>query len=406
MPNNDYRLKNIYLPQMDGFRGLFCIFIIIIHHHFTYANVPISLGYFGMHGFFILSSFLITRGLLIDKKKTGSFKTYYIKFYIKRILRIFPVYFFYLFFAVAAGLLTSDRLGNYFLGIYYELRHFGWMLITFTYNFKDLYCIYSGYIYNKSTVFSHLWSLSLEEQFYFIVPFMVYFMSEKALKGLTVAMILVFPLIRIVGFQWLTSLTDDVMQQSFIFYRNTFFQYDAFFYGTFLALFPVSLSNKQAYGIFYFLLAIFVLAIPVNGWIIHQHSGQNIFYIITHYDFMTRNGQYIYIDTLFNLLCTVFFYLCFTNEDSFPIFKKKFFVEVGGKMTYSTYVYQYIFIIPTLFITFPFCKNVLHWPAPLAELLTLILSVSAALLTSYFSYNTMETYFLSKKQKYLSKYKS
>lgn len=405
MPNNDYRTANTYHPQMDGFRGLFCIFIIIIHHHFSYANLPVTLGYFGMHGFFILSSFLITRGLLLDKPKAKSFRDFYITFYIKRILRIFPVYFLYLALALAVGIATADSPMRQALGILYELKHFGWMLVTFTYNFKDLYCIYSGDIYNMSLVFPHLWSLSLEEQFYFIVPFMIYFLEIKTLKRLTIAMILLFPLIRAVGFPWLGTLTSDVMQQSFIFYRNTFFQYDAFFYGSFLALFHVNISDRKLFALFYTVTAVFLLLIPVNAWILHQQSGLGVFHHMTQYDFMTRNGQYLYIDTLFNIVCSIFFFICFSRPDRFSFFRNTFLVGTGSKLTYSAYVYQYILIIPTLLFLLPFLRDVLQWPLPLAELISLFISVSLVLLLSYLSFGSLESYFLQKKNYLITLYR-
>ena len=208
MAENDYRLKNIYLPQFDGFRGVFCFTILIAHHHFTYLNLPSNIGYFTMHSFFIMSSFLITRSLMIDKKKSDSFKIFFTKFYIKRSLRIFPVYFAYLIFALLIGIITSPTIYKSALGIVYELKYFGWMLLTFTYNFKDLACLFTGYTYNKSLAFPHLWSLSLEEQFYIIVPFMIYFLSEKSIKRLSIIMIIIFPIIRIIGFHWLGTLTD------------------------------------------------------------------------------------------------------------------------------------------------------------------------------------------------------
>ncbi|HQO90625.1 MAG TPA: acyltransferase family protein, partial [Chitinophagales bacterium] len=196
--SNDYRLKNVYLPQFDGFRGFFCFTILVIHHHYWYVNIPSNIGYFTMHSFFIMSSFLITRSLMIDKQRSDSFKTFFTKFYIKRTLRIFPVYFAYLLFTLLIGLLTAPTVYKPVLGIMYELKYFGWMLLTFTYNFKDLYALFADLTYNKSLAFPHLWSLSLEEQFYFIVPFMIYFLSEKALKRLTIAMIILFPIIRVV----------------------------------------------------------------------------------------------------------------------------------------------------------------------------------------------------------------
>lgn len=406
MASNDYRLKNIYLPQFDGFRGSFCFTILIIHHHFIYINIPSNIGYFTMHSFFIMSSFLITRTLMIDKQRSDSFKTFFIKFYIKRTLRIFPVYFVYILFTALIGLLTYNTSYKEFLGIVYELKHFGWMLLTFTYNFKDLLCLFSGEIYAKSFAFPHLWSLSLEEQFYIIVPFMIYFLNIKTIKRLSIIMIIIFPIIRILGFNWLGTLTDDNMHRSFILYRCTIFQYDAFFYGTFLAIFDITWSDKAMNRLFYFLLTIFILTIPVNGWILHLQTGENFMHIITSYDFMTRNGQYIYLDCLVNLLCTSFFYVCFKDENRFSFFKNKFIVDVGSRITYSSYVYQYIFTLPAVFFIFPIFFKKLDIGRFPSEVITIFLSISGLLMLSSFSYNTMETYFLKKKDKYLAKFKS
>ncbi len=404
MASNDYRLKNIYLPQFDGVRGLFCFSILIIHHHFSYINLPSNIGYFTMHTFFIMSSFLITRTLMIDKGRSDSFKTFFFKFYIKRTLRIFPVYFAYLFFTIIIGLITARTLYKPILGINYELKYFGWMLLTFTYNFKDLICLFTHQVYNKSLAFPHLWSLSLEEQFYIIVPFMIYFLKEKTLRRLTIAMIILFPIIRIIGYQWLCTMTDDNMHRSFILYRCTIFQYDAFFYGTFLALFDIRWSNQTMNRIFYGLLALFILTVPINGWIIHQQTGENFMHIITSYEFMTRNGQYIYIDVLVNLLCVCFFYICFKDENRFSFLKNKFIVDVGSRITYSSYVYQFIFIIPAI-LCYQYLTNILHIPKLPVELVLVIVSISSLLLLSHFSYNTLESYFLNKKDKYLAKFK-
>ncbi len=407
MASNDYRLKNIYLPQFDGFRGSFCFTILIIHHHFTYLNIPSNIGYFTMHSFFIMSSFLITRTLMIDKLRSNNFKEFFVKFYIKRTLRIFPVYFAYILLATFVGLLTYNTPWKAILGIIYELKYFGWMLVSFTYNFKDLYCLFTGLIYAKSFVFPHLWSLSLEEQFYIIVPFMIYFMSIKAIKRLSIAMIIIFPVIRIFGYNWLCTLTDDNMHRSFIMYRCTIFQYDAFFYGTALALFDITFSDKTMNRLFYLIFGLFLLTIPVNGWMLHQQTGESFIHIITTYDFMTRNGQYIYIDVLVNILCITFFYICFKDETRFSFFKNKFIVRVGREITYSSYVYQYIFIIPVLLLIHHFFNpdttpGLIRF---MAELVFMFLSISSLLLLSNFSYSTMETYFLKMKDKFMMKFK-
>jgi hypothetical protein len=157
--------------------------------------------------------------------------------------------------------------------------------------------------------------------------------------------------------------------------------------------------------IFYVLLTLFILTIPVNGFILQQQTGENFIHIITSYEFMTRNGQYIYLDVLSNMLCVSFFYICFKNENKFQFFKNKFIVDVGARITYSSYVYQYIFIIPAIGFLFPYLTNHLHFHTFPAELISITLSISLLLLLSNFSYNTMELYFLKKKDKYLAKYK-
>ena len=233
---------------------------------------------------------------------------------------------------------------------------------------------------------------------------MIYFLNEKTIKRLTIAMIIIFPVIRIIGYNWLCTLTDDNMHRSFILYRSTIFQYDAFFYGTFLALFDITWSHKTMNRLFYFLLSAFLLTIPVNGWILHLQTGEKFIHIITSYEFMTRNGQYIYIDCLVNLLCVSFFYICFKDESRFSFFKNKFIVDVGARITYSSYVYQFIFIIPAILVYKYLTeeRQMLKFPV---ELVLMAVSISALLLLSHFSYNTMESYFLKKKDKYLAKYK-
>jgi peptidoglycan/LPS O-acetylase OafA/YrhL len=400
--NNTTNIKNQNFPQMDGFRGLFCLSIFIIHHQFKYINLPISIGYLGMHGFFILSSFLITRGLLADKPKSKSFKDFFLRFYVKRILRIIPVYVIYILFSIIIALLTHKTDYKQKLGIIYELKNFGWMLASFTYNFKDLYCLFAGKIYYKSHIFAHLWSLSLEEQFYVIVPFMIYYFNTKNLKRLTIIMLFLFPFFRIIGYSWLGTLTSDNMHRSFIIYHTTIFQYDAFFYGTLLALFNFEIKINTLKNILFMLSLLFVFSILINGYIIHLNTKDDFIKIIYKFDFMSRNGQYIYIDILMNILCCLFFYISYKESTSFHFFRNPIFVDIGSRLTYSSYVYQYIFIIPTILFFFPFLLNKLHINRLLAELISASMSIYFLLMLSNISYEYFEKYFIKKKD-YLTK---
>lgn len=116
----------------------------------------------------------------------------------------------------------------------------------------------------------------------------------------------------------------------------------------------------------------------MDGYYICKQE-KNFMHIITSYDFMTRNGQYIYLDCL-NLLCTTFFYVCFKDENRFNFFKNKFIVDVGSRITYSSYVYQYIFTIPVVFFVFPLFFKKLQIGRFPSEVISLFLSISGLLL--------------------------
>ena len=115
----------------------------------------LNLGYLGVDLFFVLSGFLITRILLRDKKAgTYSFKL----FYIKRALRIFPIYFLTI---LVCGIVFSWK-GMGYLSIY-----------TANYYFS----------FNPAPhPLEHTWSLSVEEHYYLIWPLIVFFFSRKIIK--------------------------------------------------------------------------------------------------------------------------------------------------------------------------------------------------------------------------------
>jgi peptidoglycan/LPS O-acetylase OafA/YrhL len=77
-----------HFKTLDGLRGLAILLVLFIHF---FGFVP---GWLGVDLFFVLSGFLIT-GILIDSKKSSN---YYSRFIIRRVLRIFPLYFLFLFF--------------------------------------------------------------------------------------------------------------------------------------------------------------------------------------------------------------------------------------------------------------------------------------------------------------------
>src|SRR5512143_3525082 len=96
------------IPGLDGLRA--CAFLLVFAFHTNYLDI----GWVGVQFFFVLSGFLIT-GILLDMKKSLSPGKYFIKFYGRRFLRIFPLYYLYLALmsGVVAGLIVVSYRSAY-----------------------------------------------------------------------------------------------------------------------------------------------------------------------------------------------------------------------------------------------------------------------------------------------------
>src|SRR6476620_12132324 len=97
-----------YMPQLDGLRA-FAVGAVLIHHFFQPARIAgVDLALLGVWLFFVLSGFLIT-GILLRSRDQIHNRGYPAslalrQFYVRRVLRIFPVYYLVLFAAAAFDL--------------------------------------------------------------------------------------------------------------------------------------------------------------------------------------------------------------------------------------------------------------------------------------------------------------
>lgn len=162
-----------YIKGLDTLRA-FAVFLVIIGHWGPHKFVSspfltfifsklIQAGTFGVDLFFVLSGYLITRILLGARENTvpGQRMKIVKSFYIRRALRIFPIYFLLLFFVILMG---NDEYVN---------NHAAWY---FTYT--------SNFLIFKSNLWAglaHTWSLAVEEQFYLIWPWIIIFVPKKYL---------------------------------------------------------------------------------------------------------------------------------------------------------------------------------------------------------------------------------
>jgi len=167
-----------YKPWIDGLRA-YAVTIVIAFH--LYPNKFIA-GYLGVDIFFVISGFLILQILI--KIQSNDFYSI-LEFYTRRIIRIFPALLFLILCLIFITwfIFSSDE--------YRELGRHIYGAIIFQENYFYLREInyFSRETYNKPLL--HLWSLSIEGQFYICVPF-IFFILRKNIKLILLVIILIF----------------------------------------------------------------------------------------------------------------------------------------------------------------------------------------------------------------------
>jgi peptidoglycan/LPS O-acetylase OafA/YrhL len=159
-----------YVPELDGLRALAILAVVLFHLHAP----GFSIGWAGVTLFFVISGFLITRILLTTSGRPHYFRN----FYARRSLRIFPIYY-----------LT---VGLYFLALAVAPHHSGvykWLAGTAAHPFAQLpyYLTYLQTIPQLRSSYADLpsltvtWTLAIEEQFYWLWPFVVAAVPRRAL---------------------------------------------------------------------------------------------------------------------------------------------------------------------------------------------------------------------------------
>jgi peptidoglycan/LPS O-acetylase OafA/YrhL len=178
-------MKRLFFPGLNELRAI-AAFAVIIHHIELYKNrdgikslyntrlynLINHLGENGVYLFFVLSGFLITYLLLTEYTQTG--KIHFKEFYLRRILRIWPLYYFLLvicFFLIPILVYGNSFFGEtYYTNIISEIhKDFNPKLLLFLLFLPNLALV----LYKPVAGLAQSWSVGVEEQFYIFWPLLI-----------------------------------------------------------------------------------------------------------------------------------------------------------------------------------------------------------------------------------------
>jgi peptidoglycan/LPS O-acetylase OafA/YrhL len=348
-----------YIKQLDSLRGI-AVLMVIVHHWIPESIINIiPNGIIGVWFFFVLSGFLISNILFLQKKEYDenrkSWSSVIKNFYVRRSLRIFPIYYLTVILLIVFASSTGTSIGS----------SWGYFL-TYTSNF------YFFKTQQWDGMISHLWTLAVEEQFYLIWPFLVLFVNKKNLSLL----IAIFILTGVV--------TEYILIPNPMGNILTFSCFHAFGLGGLLAW--VRVYKLEDLGEFYIYLS--YTAIALSAIYIIQKAGF-LFELIT-------------VRTLIAIVSTWLIGFIILNPNSknigFKLILNSSFLIFLGKISYGIYLFHNIVPYLTQFIRISLSLD----DSKLIRGQYFVENFIFLILLAWISFNVIEKPFLNVKKHFVS----
>ena len=332
-----------YRPEIDGLRAIAVISVIIYHLNENWLPG----GFLGVDIFFVISGFLIT-GIIITEIQQNSFS--FKQFYTRRIKRIYPA------FITVMALVSFIASAIFIYNDFNKLRKTIELAIAFLSNFYlGLTQGYFDLSANENPAL-HIWSLAVEEQYYLIFPLILILAYKKfrEIKVLFIITLILFFILLSTSFIP-TSFYKEVLHQPNIYYLSNL-RFPELLVGSLLAIYHC--SNKIQ------------LSTQVSN-ILAILSTLLLFSCL-----FIMNNDIAFIPGITLILPCIFTALIIHNTSQNNIIKlclsNKAIVFIG-KISYSLYLYHWIFIALAYYITGE--KQINNQPIVIVTVLTIIFSV-------------------------------
>lgn len=333
-----------YRPEIDGLRAIAVISVIIYHLNENW----LSGGFLGVDIFFVISGFLIT-GIIITEIQQNSFS--FKQFYTRRIKRIYPA------FITAMALVSFIASVIFIYNDFNQLRKTIELAIAFLSNFYlGLTQGYFDLSANENPVL-HIWSLAVEEQYYLIFPLILILAYKKfrEIKALFIITLILFFILLATSFIP-ANFYKEVLHQPNIYYLSNL-RFPELLVGSLLAIYHNLSASKQA-----------------------SKQASNVIAILSTLLLFSclflMNNDIAFIPGVTLILPCIFTALIIHTTSQNNIIKlclsNKVIVFIG-KISYSLYLYHWIFIALAYYITGE--KQINNQSIAIVTVLTIIFSV-------------------------------
>ena len=333
-----------YRPEIDGLRAIAVISVIIYHLNENW----LSGGFLGVDIFFVISGFLIT-GIIITEIQQNSFSLK--QFYTRRIKRIYPA------FITVMALVSFIASAIFIYNDFNKLRKTIELAIAFLSNFYlGLTQGYFDLSANENPVL-HIWSLAVEEQYYLIFPLILILAYKKfrEIKVLFIITLILFFILLATSFVS-ANFYKEVLHQPNIYYLSNL-RFPELLVGSLLAIYHNLSASKQA-----------------------SKQASNVIAILSTLLLFSclflMNNNIAYIPGITLILPCIFTALIIHTTSQNNIVKlclsNKAIVFIG-KISYSLYLYHWIFIAFAYYITGE--KQINNQSIAIVTVLTIIFSV-------------------------------
>jgi len=378
----------VYFKNLDGIR-FFAALLVLIHHSFffkrgysdTYSflnNCFEHTGRLGVNLFFILSGFLISYLLLLDKDSTGTIS--YRSFYMRRILRIWPLYLGYGLILTFFSPYVSEKLG---LGSDTDfptmLMNLGFLLL-FAVNFQ------LSFVGENRGIFEVSWSVCIEEQFYLIWPPLLNTFRKK-LRVLLAGMFITSIAVRVVLYFIMPLVFPASPVDKFlnINYEMIFDKLDLFGAGLFIAILHY---RRKEYA--------FILGKLFRPWVQVLMTLLAISYTIS----VIKPASMVFLLFGDHYVCGILYgYVLLAAVAENSIYRLEYpLLKTLGKISFGIYLFhtavcQLVLVFFRKFIGHPESHIIYDIIYPLMNL-TITCGIA------YLSYRYYETWFLIRKKKF------